>query len=78
MTISTVQRLRDRGFDRSEAVPFQTRWHVACSRCEAAVLNGLACHERGCPPAREYQTISRGDCDGTADWNSLAARERDA
>ncbi len=57
MKVSTVQRLRDRGFDLSEAVPYASRWHVRCSQCEALVINGLACHETGCPNAHEYQTI---------------------
>lgn len=25
--------------------------HVACSQCEALVINGVACHETGCPRA---------------------------
>lgn len=49
--ISTVQRLRDRGFDQSTAVPFATRWHVRCSQCAAVVINGTACHEFRCPNA---------------------------
>ena len=57
MKTSTVQSLRDRGFDQSEVVPFEHRWHVRCSQCEALVINGLACHETGCLNARDYQTI---------------------
>ena len=69
MRVSTVQHLRDRGFDDSEAVPFETRWRVRCSQCAAAVIQGLACHETGCPNARDYQTLRCG-------WNGLGP-ERD-
>lgn len=44
-----VQVLRDRGFDLAEAVPFEHRWRIRCSQCEALVVNGIATHERGCP-----------------------------
>jgi hypothetical protein len=29
-------------------------WRPRCSQCEALVINGMACHETGCPndPAR--------------------------
>ena len=26
---------------------------VSCDQCAAAVINGLACHERGCPNERK-------------------------
>lgn len=47
--MSKVQQLRDAGFDRSYAIPFEHSWKVRCSQCEALVINGLACHETGCP-----------------------------
>lgn len=49
MRASLTASLRARGFDRSHAVPFERGAHVACSQCEALVINGTACHERGCP-----------------------------
>jgi len=52
MTLSTLARVTARGFDRStqeRTVPPTV--HVGCSQCEALVINGLACHETGCPHA---------------------------
>lgn len=47
--MSRVERLRSLGFDRSEHVRF-TRTHlVRCSCCAALVINGVPCHEHGCP-----------------------------
>src|SRR5262245_22301778 len=43
------------GFDRSTAVNRHIRIH--CSQCAACVINGVPCHETGCPnetrPCRE-------------------------
>ena len=40
--------LEARGFDRcGEARSGYVR--VGCSQCEALVINGVACHESGCP-----------------------------
>jgi hypothetical protein len=50
--MSRVDQLRRLGFDESRAVPFQRRWRVRCSQCEAMIINGVPCHERGCPNAR--------------------------
>jgi hypothetical protein len=49
MKLSRVQRLRDAGFDQSYPIPFEHSWKVRCSQCEALVINGIACHETGCP-----------------------------
>jgi len=49
MRPSRVASLRAQGFDLSEAVPFEARWRVRCSGCEALVINGTPTHERGCP-----------------------------
>jgi len=49
MKKSRVQSLRDQGFDESYAVPFERGWKVRCSQCEALVINGIPCHEGGCP-----------------------------
>jgi len=50
--LSRVQRLRDAGFDLAYAIPFEHSWKVRCSQCEALVINGIACHETGCPNVR--------------------------
>lgn len=54
------------GFDRSSQQRFEARIHVACSQCEAWVINGIPTHEQGCPnrvrPCRECHTGPR--CDG--------------
>ena len=44
---STLTILRARGFDR--CTRRGPHIHVHCSQCEALVINGVACHERGCP-----------------------------
>ena len=44
----TLKRLREKGFDLSSHVPFTKHYNVRCSQCEAAVINGVPCHERGC------------------------------
>jgi hypothetical protein len=43
--------LKARGFDKSFA---STNGYVSvrCSRCEAMVINGVACHESRCPNIR--------------------------
>ncbi len=44
-----LESLRRRGFDRSRVVPFERGAVVGCSQCEAVCINGVACHEIGCP-----------------------------
>lgn len=40
--------VEERGFDRCH--PTGRRGvHVGCSQCEALCINGIACHETGCP-----------------------------
>lgn len=46
---SLLQKLRRNGFDRSEYDRSSGRHRVRCSQCEALVINGIACHESGCP-----------------------------
>jgi len=46
-----LQTLRALGFDQAQHVPFTSRYHVHCSQCEAVVINGVPCHETGCPQA---------------------------
>lgn len=50
---SKLQQLRDLGFDESTVVPFEGRWRVKCSQCEALSINGMPTHETGCPNARK-------------------------
>jgi hypothetical protein len=42
-------RLRRQGFDRTYYDRETGRHRVGCSQCEALVINGVACHEHGCP-----------------------------
>ena len=44
-----LDRLRRDGFDLSTYDRSSGVYRVRCSRCEAAVINGMACHESGCP-----------------------------
>lgn len=43
----TLQNLRRAGFDLSYRSA-GGGYRVRCSQCEALVINGVACHERGC------------------------------
>jgi hypothetical protein len=47
-----LRSLRSKGFDKSRVTPFTRGAHVSCSQCEALVINGVACHELGCPNIR--------------------------
>lgn len=49
-TNDQIERLNALGFDRS-ACSDEGGVRVACSRCEALVINGTPCHETGCPNA---------------------------
>lgn len=49
---NTGDRLRRAGFDKSRFNRSSGAYTVRCSQCEAAVINGIACHETGCPNAR--------------------------
>lgn len=55
MKASQVERLRQQGFDLSYAVPFEHAWKVRCSQCEACCINGIPCHETGCPNTRHHE-----------------------
>lgn len=48
MAKSRVQELRDAGFDES-TYNNNGSWSVRCSCCAALVINGIPCHELGCP-----------------------------
>lgn len=47
--VSRTQQLHDQGFDLSENIRFTKQFRVRCSQCCAAVINGVPCHENGCP-----------------------------
>lgn len=48
----TGEKLRKRGFDLTEYNRRTGEYRVRCSQCEAAVINGIACHEHRCPNVR--------------------------
>lgn len=59
---SVLDKMFDRGFDRSayigKAQAGERRAvRVSCSQCQALGINGVACHETGCPNAKH-------DCKG--------------
>jgi hypothetical protein len=47
----TGDNLRRRGFDLTTYNRSTGYYRVRCSQCEALVINGIACHETGCPNA---------------------------
>ena len=48
-----ANRLRQsQGFDKSY-VAADGNVKVGCSQCAALVINGVACHEEGCPRAKQ-------------------------
>lgn len=49
---SKVQQLRDQGFDETVYDRATGTWAVRCSQCDATVINGVPCHETGCPNQR--------------------------
>lgn len=58
--VGIVRSLEARGFDRSRAVPFEQGAEVGCSQCEALCINGVPCHESGCPN-RTYECKGCGE-----------------
>lgn len=46
---NTGKRLRRLGFDKTTYNRSTGYYKVKCSQCEAVVINGIACHETGCP-----------------------------
>jgi hypothetical protein len=52
-----VDGLKLQGFDRTRIGEPEDRWssypiYPRCSQCEALCVNGIACHEIGCPNIR--------------------------
>ena len=61
----SLHRLEELGFDQSCQDGYA--WHVSCSQCAALVINGVPCHETGCPNQTTEceecgQTIPKRDC----------------
>lgn len=46
---SLYYSLKQRGFDQSRFDRSSSHYVVKCSQCRASVINGVACHETGCP-----------------------------
>lgn len=44
-----LARLHLLGFDESRYNPVTQGFRVGCSQCQAACINGIPCHEQGCP-----------------------------
>ena len=52
MTMNTLEHLHALGFDASANTFGRPRmFSVACSQCQALVINGTPTHEHGCPNA---------------------------
>ena len=47
-----LDTLRINGFDDSFHIPFTKTYKIRCSCCAALAINGVACHETGCPNQR--------------------------
>jgi hypothetical protein len=45
------QSLRRQGFDLTRFDRSEGYFRVGCSQCDALVIQGVACHETGCPNA---------------------------
>ncbi len=57
-----LQWLCDQGFDKSHCTEGE-EIRVRCSQCQALVVNGVPCHEAGCPnlAAAEQRVSDEGD-----------------
>ena len=58
MSAQLIEQLQTRGFDRS-IDDEDDGVFVGCSQCQAIAINGVACHEHGCP----NQTHECEECD---------------
>lgn len=52
----TLKKVKEQGFDASRSVGVG-RISVRCSQCNACVINGVACHEHGCPNMKAQQVF---------------------
>lgn len=48
----TVRSLRSQGFDQTRSYKSGVV-KPGCSQCQALVIQGVACHETGCPRVRK-------------------------
>lgn len=62
--MSTLHTPRAQGFDESYHIPFTKTYKVRCSQCAALAINGLACHETGCP----NETFECKGCNATLSY----------
>ena len=51
-----LKALKRRGFDNSSKADESNAYRVGCTQCQALVINGVACHESGCPNGRKRQS----------------------
>ena len=47
---------------KQAAFGFKSSW-IRCDSCQAAVINGMFCHETGCPGAWKDQDVKCRECD---------------
>jgi hypothetical protein len=59
-----LAQLRANGFDVSYHIPFTKAFKIRCSQCQACSINGVACHETGCP----NQTYECRGCNATVQY----------
>jgi hypothetical protein len=64
-----LDNLLTQGFDQSFIDPEAGKAYVRCSQCDPCVIQGVACHERGCINERE-ENESRGDWYGGDEGSS--------
>jgi hypothetical protein len=61
--MTRLDELLAAGFDQSYQVDDDEYVRVRCSQCAAAVINGVACHETGCPNiVRDVEDFDAEDC----------------
>jgi hypothetical protein len=51
-----LQYFESWGFDKCSYIRGEQAYKIGCSQCQASVLNGVACHEAGCP--NDHRVIS--------------------
>lgn len=53
---TAIEDLEARGFDRCSELASESI-QVRCSQCAALVINGVPCHEAGCPNQRRARRL---------------------
>jgi hypothetical protein len=64
-----LAELRSRGFNLSRRVG-PGRWRIDCGACSVVIINGVACHETGCPNT----PVACRECGNTYTDRELAAQ----